>query len=136
MSEEYGACLAFLIGEISYSKLSFGDSQRARLALTISTPVKGFGTNASTNYLANRVVFWGKLAEEIAKQVKARNKDTGESGTKILISANKFGQRKQQDGTYTHEFTGLGYKVLDSYDYTVKILQSEDVIKIDKLFGE
>jgi hypothetical protein len=134
---ETGVVLALVVGEVTSSKLTFGDSQKARLGLTVSTPVpSSFVGNNQNAFLTNRFVFWGKQAEELGRKVVSRDFENKVAGTKIVIFSSRFGQRKVKDNEYTHEFTGSGYRIIEDFSDVIEMLsdaQEEGIIPVTKV---
>ena len=135
---QVGVALAVVVGEVVWHKLTYGDSQKARLAIRVSTPVKSsFAGNNQMAFLTNNFVFWSKLAEEISRKIKDRDFNTKEPGTKIVIFSSRFGTRKGKEDEYIHEFTGTGYRIIESYEEVLEILsayqEDEGIIPVTKI---
>lgn len=136
-TEETGIVLAIIVGEVTSSKLTFGESKKARLGVSIGTPVpSSFLGNTQNAFLTNRFVFWGKIAEELARKITPRNFEDKTSGTKVVFFSSRFGQRKIKDNEYAHEFTGAGYRIINEYSEVIEILsegQEHGIIPITKI---
>lgn len=129
-----GYMVHILCGEISRKgELHYTERGTAKILITLTSPQASKHSKTGFFYNKNRIVLWGKNAEEIASKTKSANNETKENGTYIsLLCRRSGGEVYPNTKSFGHSFTAERFKIWDNPLEVAKYFEED----LDFKFGE